>query len=157
MAEVLEIQEGTKREQYEGLLPQIKALVEDEEDVIANLANISAALKQQFDWFWVGFYVVKENQLVVGPFQGPIACTRIDFGKGVCGSSWKQEKTLIVDDVDQHSNHIACNPFSRSEIVVPIFKDQEVVAVLDVDSDRLSNFDEVDKEYLEKLVQLIRF
>ncbi len=157
MAEDLHIETGTKEEQYLSLIPQIKGLLTGEDDLIANLANVAAALKEQFNWLWVGFYLVKNNELVLGPFQGPVACTRIKKGRGVCGSSWLQVKTLIVDDVEKFPGHIACSSSSRSEIVVPIFKQNEVVAVLDVDSIELAMFNEVDKKYLEQLVQLLNF
>lgn len=155
MSEVLNILEGTKAEQYEALLPQIEALVGAETDVIANLANITAVLKAQFNWFWVGFYLVKNDELVLGPFQGPLACTRIKKGKGVCGTSWQHAATIIVPDVDQFPGHIACSSASRSEIVVPILKNNEVVAVLDVDSELLGHFDETDQLYLERLARFI--
>jgi L-methionine (R)-S-oxide reductase len=157
MAEELNTITGNKQEQYESLLPQIEALVTHEKDLIANLANVTAALKQQFGWLWTGFYLVKGNELVLGPFQGPIACTRIQKGKGVCGTSWAKEETLIVPDVDQFPGHIACSSLSRSEIVVPVFKHNEVVAILDVDSDTLNQFDETDKIFLERIVNLIAF
>ena len=144
----------TKEEKYQSLLPQIQKLINNEPDVIANLANIAAALKQAFGFFWVGFYIVKENELVLGPFQGPIACTRIAFGKGVCGTAWKERRTIIVPDVEQFPGHIACSSESKSEIVVPLFENGEVVGVLDVDSDRLNEFDEIDAEYLEKILLL---
>ena len=157
MAEELIISNSTdKRERYKTLIPQIEALVADEKDVVANLSNIAAALKQAMDFFWVGFYLVKENQLVLGPFQGPIACTRINFGKGVCGTSWKEKKTILVPDVEQFPGHIACSSASRSEIVLPAFdKNGEVALVLDVDSDQLNDFDAVDQEELEKLMKII--
>jgi hypothetical protein len=151
MAENLVINQGSKEEQYQTLLPQIKSLTGAETDVVANLANIAAALKQTFGFFWVGFYRVKEDMLVLGPFQGPLACTRIRFGKGVCGTAWKEAKTLVVPDVDVFPGHIACSSDSKSEIVVPVIKDEKVVAVLDIDSDSLNSFDEVDACYLEKL------
>ncbi|MEC8567898.1 MAG: GAF domain-containing protein, partial [Pseudomonadota bacterium] len=125
MAEELILQQGQKAEQYQSIIPQIQAIIEDETDVIANLANICAALKQQFDWFWIGFYLVKDNELVLGPFQGPIACTRIAIGRGVCGSAWQQQQVIIVPDVDQFPGHIACSSASRSEIVLPIMKNGE--------------------------------
>jgi L-methionine (R)-S-oxide reductase len=152
MAEDLNIIKGTKEEQYEALIPQIKALTEGESDLTANLANIAAALKEQFGWFWVGFYWVKDNQLVLAPFQGPVACTRINKGKGVCGASWAQAETLIVPDVEAFPGHIACSSLSKSEIVVPVIRNGEVVGVLDVDSSELNEFDEIDKFYLEKLI-----
>ena len=142
---------------YISLSPQIKSLIEGEVDLVANLANVAAALKEAFNFFWVGFYIVKNNQLVLGPFQGPIACTRIAYGKGVCGTSWKDKKTIIVDDVNQFPGHIACSSLSQSEIVVPIIRNNEVVAVLDVDSDELSQFDEIDKKYLSKIVEYLNF
>ena len=157
MAEDLLILKGTKQEQYESLLPQIIGLLEGETDLIANLANISAALKEQFGWFWVGFYLVKVDELVLGPFQGPVACTRIRKGRGVCGSSWQQATTLVVPDVELFPGHIACSSLSRSEIVVPLIHDGEVVGVLDVDSSELDQFDETDKLYLEKIVSLINW
>lgn len=155
MAEDLIILTGSKREQYESLIPQITGLLEGETDLVANLANIVAALKEQFQWFWVGFYLVKDGELVLGPFQGPVACTRIRKGRGVCGSSWEQAQTLIVPDVEKFPGHIACSSLSRSEIVVPLFKGNEVWGVLDVDSSALDQFDETDQFYLEKIVQLI--
>ncbi|WP_439473894.1 GAF domain-containing protein [Algoriphagus formosus] len=145
--------EANKAEKYEAILPQIEALISGEPDLYANLANISAVLKQGFDFFWVGFYLVKEEQLVLGPFQGPLACTRIAFGKGVCGTAWKEGKTQLVPDVDAFPGHIACSSASRSEIVVPVLKNGEVKMVLDVDSDQLNDFDEVDQAYLEQLCQ----
>ena len=144
----------TKAEQYQLLLPQIEALTTGEPDLTANLANTAAALRQAFGFFWVGFYVVKGDELVLGPFQGPIACTRIRHGKGVCGASWAQAQTMLVPDVDAFPGHIACSSDSKSEIVVPIIKDGEVVAVLDVDSDRLNDFDHDDQAALEQLMQL---
>jgi len=141
----------TKEKLYQALLPQIQELVKDEPDLIANLANISAVLKQTFGFFWVGFYIVKGNELVLGPFQGPIACTRISFGKGVCGTAWKERRTVIVPNVEQFPGHIACSSESKSEIVVPLFENGEVVGVLDIDSDRLNEFDEIDAKYLEKI------
>jgi L-methionine (R)-S-oxide reductase len=157
MAEDLTIISGTKQEQYEALLPQIKGLLEGENDLIANLANVAAALKEQFGWFWVGFYLVKKDELVLGPFQGPVACTRIKKGRGVCGSSWAQAKTLIVPDVEKFPGHIACSSLSKSEIVVPLFYNGEVVGVLDVDSDQLNQFDTTDQNYLEQIIRLVSF
>jgi GAF domain-containing protein len=167
MSEDLHIAAGSKTEQYESLIPQIKGLLEGETDLIANLANITAALKEQFGWFWVGFYLVKpvtiktsagrENELVVAPFQGPVACTRIKKGKGVCGTSWKEEKTIIVPDVEKFPGHIACSSLSRSEIVVPVIRNNKVVAVLDADSDHLNHFDETDRIFLEEIAELIKF
>src|SRR6186713_278528 len=154
MAEDLLITKGTKEEQYESLLPQIKALLEGEPDLIANLANITGALKEQFNWLWVGFYLVKNDELVLGPFQGPVACTRIKKGRGVCGTSWAQKKTLIVPDVEKFPGHIACSSLSRSEIVIPVIRNEMVVAVLDVDSSALNEFDITDQYYLEQMVDL---
>jgi len=157
MAEDLAISRGTKEEQYENLLPQIAAIIEGEQDLIANLANIAAALKEQFNWLWVGFYIVKNNELVVGPFQGPVACTRIKKGKGVCGTSWDQKKTLIIENVEEFPGHIACSSLSKSEIVLPVIRNDEVIAVLDCDSKMLGDFDKRDKLYLEKLIEMIDF
>ena len=157
MAEDLSIVQGTKEEKYQSVIPQIKALVEGEPDLVANLANIVAALMEQFGWLWVGFYLVKENQLVLAPFQGPVACTRIRKGKGVCGTSWEKAITVIVPDVEKFPGHIACSSKSRSEIVVPIIRDNKVMGVLDVDSDKLAAFDEADKQFLEEIVDLIIF
>ena len=154
---ILSNKNSTKEDVYISLTPQIKALIDGEVDLVANLANVAAALKEAFDFFWVGFYIVKNNQLVLGPFQGPIACTRIGYGKGVCGTSWKENKTIIVDDVNEFPGHIACSSLSQSEIVVPIARNNEVVAVLDVDSDKLSQFDEVDQKYLSQIVEYINF
>lgn len=155
MAENLIITEGDKEQQYRTLFPQIEALLAGETDTTANMANVAAALKQMFDFFWVGFYVVKEDMLVLAPFQGPIACTRIRHGKGVCGTAWKEAKTLIVPDVEQFPGHIACNSASRSEIVVPVIREGKVMAVLDIDSDKLDSFDEVDASYLERICGLL--
>jgi L-methionine (R)-S-oxide reductase len=158
MAEDLNITTSTnKAEQYLSLTPQIEALLTGEPDLVANMANVCAALKEQFKWFWVGFYLVKNDELVLGPFQGPVACTRIGLGRGVCGAAWQQEKTLIVPDVDAFPGHIACTSASRSEIVVPVFNDGKVVAVLDVDSDELDQFDETDAQYLQQIVELVNF
>ncbi len=156
MAENLTISGNTKEEKYESLLPQLRALVEGEKDLTANLANIVAALRQTFGFFWVGFYLVKENELVLGPFQGPVACTRIGHNKGVCGTSWANAETIIVDDVDKFPGHIACSSDSKSEIVVPVFnKEKKVVAVLDVDGDKYAMFNNSDKLYLEKIAGLV--
>lgn len=152
MSEDLSIIKGTKEEQYVALLPQVKALITGEPDLVANLANLAAALKEQFGWLWVGFYLVKEDELVLGPFQGPVACTRIRKGRGVCGSSWADAKTLIVRDVEKFPGHIACSSLSRSEIVVPIIKDGVVLGVLDADSADLDTYDEIDQRYLEEMV-----
>jgi GAF domain-containing protein len=156
MAEELVIATSAdKAERYKTLIPQIESLVAGETDFVANLSNIAAALKQTMDFFWVGFYLVKENQLVLGPFQGPIACTRINFGKGVCGTSWKEKKTILVPDVEEFPGHIACSSASKSEIVLPAFKNNEVTLVLDVDSDKLNDFDETDREALEKVMRIV--
>ncbi len=144
-----------KKTKYDTLLPQLQSLLADEQDIIANLANVAAALKQTMDFYWVGFYLVKEDQLVLGPFQGPIACTRINFGKGVCGTSWKEKSTIVVPNVDEFPGHIACSSGSRSEIVLPAFKNDNVVLVLDVDSDKLNDFDDTDRTALEKVMRLI--
>jgi L-methionine (R)-S-oxide reductase len=164
MAEDLQIITGSKAEIYQSLIPQIKALLHGEPDVIANVANVTAALKEQFNWLWVGFYLVKpsgsntaEQELVLGPFQGPVACTRIKKGRGVCGASWQQAATLIVPDVEKFPGHIACSSLSRSEIVIPVIQNNEVIAVLDVDSELLNHFDETDKKYLEEIIAAINF
>lgn len=149
-------QNQPKDARYRELLPQLQSLVEGETDFIANLANVAAALKDVFGWWWVGFYIVRENQLVLGPFQGPVACTRIGFGKGVCGTAWKEKRSILVPDVNQFPGHIACSSASVSEIVVPVFnKENEVIAVLDVDSERYEVLDEVDVVWLEKIVLLM--
>ena len=155
MAENLIINGENKRELYETLLPQLQSLTAGETDVVANMANVAAALKQTFDFFWVGFYLVKEEELVLGPFQGPIACTRIRFGRGVCGTAWKEARTLIVPDVEQFPGHIACSSDSKSEIVVPILQQGEVVGVLDIDSNELDSFDTIDARYLEEICTYI--
>lgn len=157
MAEDLNILQGTKEEQYQSLLPQIKGLLEGENDLIANLAIVAAALKEQFNWLWVGFYLVRNDELVVGPFQGPVACTRIKQGRGVCGTSWASEKTLIVPDVEKFPGHIACSSLSRSEIVVPIIRNNEVVAVFDADSADLDHFDTTDEKHLKDILDEISF
>ena len=151
MAEDLLVARGTKEEQYRSLLPQIKALISGETDLIANMGNIIAALKEQFAWLWVGFYLVKKDELVLGPFQGPIACTRIQKERGVCGACWTQKKTLIVPDVEKFPGHIYCSSSSVSEIVIPLIRNDEVWAVLDVDSKELSAFDEIDQRFLEEI------
>ena len=157
MAEDLTIVTGGKTEQYKSLIPQIKGLLDGEPDLIANLANICGALKEQFGWLWVGFYLVKKDELVLGPFQGPVACTRIQKGRGVCGTSWAKAETLIVPDVEKFPGHITCSSLSKSEIVVPIIRNNEVLAVLDADSEELNHFDETDQRYLEEIVALISF
>ena len=156
MAEDLSIVTSvSKEDQYLSLIPQIKGLLTGETDQIANLANIAAALKEQFNWFWVGFYLVKGEELVLGPFQGPVACTRIKKGRGVCGSSWERSEVLIVPDVDEFPGHIACATASRSEIVLPIYNGTKIIGVLDVDSEHLAYFDEVDARYLEQVLELL--
>ena len=161
MAEDLTIVRGDKTERYESLIPQIRALLEGETDWIANLANVAAALKEQFGWLWVGFYLVKKDpftakeQLVVGPFQGPVACTRIQRGQGVCGACWEKAATLIVPDVEAFPGHIACSSLSRSEIVVPVFNKEGVIGVLDIDSEHADFFDEKDRQYLEEIAALL--
>ena len=167
MAEDLLIAKGTKEEQYESLLPQIQALLEGEPDLIANLANITGALKEQFNWLWIGFYLVKpsftkasegdDDELVLGPFQGPVACTRIKKGRGVCGASWARAETLIVPDVEKFPGHIACSSLSKSEIVVPIIRGNKVIGVLDADSIELNQYDKIDQKYLEMIIELINF
>ncbi len=144
-----------KIEQYELLYEQVKALINKESDIIANMANVAAIIHETFNFWWTGFYRVIDNELVLGPFQGPIACTRIAYGRGVCGTAWKEKKTIVVEDVHQFPGHIACSNASKSEIVVPIFKNNQVVAVLDIDSEKLATFDNIDKEWLEKLVELL--
>lgn len=156
MAESLFINyNSSKQEKYQSLLPQLKSLIEGEQDTIANMANISAALKMAFGFFWVGFYIVKREELVLGPFQGTIACTRIKYGKGVCGTSWKEKRTVIVEDVNQFPGHIACDSSSQSEIVIPLFNKNEVISVLDIDSEHLNHFDETDSYYLQQIVELL--
>ena len=153
--------EGGKKEIYEAIIPQIKAVVSGESDDIANMANIAAILKEAFDMLWVGFYIVKSDNsiygssLVLGPFQGPLACSRIAYGKGVCGASWRDKLTLIVPDVEKFPGHIACSSLSRSEIVIPLIKNEEVAAILDIDSKDLDSFDEIDAAYLESIVELL--
>ena len=156
MAEDLTIaKNGTKEEQYISLIPQIEALLYGETDQIANLANVCAALKEQFNWFWVGFYLIKNEELVLGPFQGPVACTRIKRGKGVCGASWEKNEILIVPNVDEFPGHIACASASKSEIVLPLYKGENIIGVLDVDSEYLAHFDEVDAKYLDQIIKLL--
>ncbi|MBB2952891.1 GAF domain-containing protein [Sphingobacterium sp. JUb56] len=155
MAEDLTIKKGTKEEQYIALLPQIKGLITGETNQIANLANIAAALKEQFNFFWVGFYLIEGEQLVLAPFQGPVACTRIQYGRGVCGTSWKENRTIIVPNVDEFPGHIACSSLSKSEIVIPIYKGNNIIGILDVDSSELNDFDAVDEQYLTEIVALL--
>lgn len=146
---------ASRKEKYEVLLPQLHALVEGEEDLIANVANIIAALKETLEVLWIGIYFVKNNMLVLGPFQGPVACTRIALGKGVCGASWKEKKTIIVSDVDQFPGHITCSSLSKSEIVLPGLKNGEVVFVLDLDSIKFNDFDKTDEHYLQQVIAII--
>lgn len=153
MSENLIVNNGTKAEKYLSLIPQIKALIGNETDTIANMANVTAALKETFGFFWVGFYTVKNEELVLAPFQGPIACTRIKKGEGVCGTSWAELRTILVPNVEDFPGHIACSSLSKSEIVVPLFKNDEVIGVLDVDSDQLNDFDETDQKYLNELCE----
>ena len=155
MAENLYTADGSKEERYKALLPQIKSLVDNETDEIANMANISAMLSATFGFFWTGFYRVVGDELVLGPFQGPLACTRIKKGRGVCGTAWQEERVLIVPDVDLFPGHIACSSLSRSEIVVPLIKDSVVTAVLDIDSENLETFDETDARYLLEIARLL--
>ena len=154
MAEDLLISQGTKEQQYQTLLPQIKGLLTGETNAVANMANICAALKEQFNFFWVGFYLVANNELVLGPFQGPVACTRIAYNRGVCGSAWAQQETLIVPNVEEFPGHIACSSLSKSEIVIPIIKDGKCIGVLDVDSQELDSFDLIDKKYLIAILEV---
>ncbi|SDF71551.1 GAF domain-containing protein [Pedobacter terrae] len=156
MAEDLVItKDASKESQYQSIIPQIEALLYGETDFVANMANVAAALKEQFGWFWVGFYLVKQDELVLGPFQGPVACTRIKKGKGVCGTSWAQAKTIIVPDVEEFPGHIACASASKSEIVLPLVVNDEVIGVLDVDSEMLNTFDETDLIYLEQVIAVL--
>ncbi len=158
MAEDIEITGTTKEEKYRSLLPQIKGLLEGEPDTIANMANICAALKFGLNFFWVGFYLIKDEQLVLGPFQGPVACTRIHKGKGVCGTSWQNNEVLIVDDVDLFPGHIACSSLSRSEIVLPVYNSKkEIIGVFDVDSEHLASFDKTDELYLKQILDTLVF
>jgi GAF domain-containing protein len=155
MAEDLMISQGNKTEKYRNIIPQIQALVESEPDSIANMANITASLKEQFGWLWVGFYLVRQDQLVLGPFQGPVACTRIRKGRGVCGTCWEKAQTIIVPDVSAFPGHIACSSLSNSEIVLPIIKEGSVIGVLDVDSEKYNDFDETDQQGLEQVLGFI--
>jgi GAF domain-containing protein len=155
MAEDLKIIQGSKEQQYISLIPQIKSLIEGENNMIANMANICAALKEQFGWLWVGFYLVENDELVLGPFQGPVACTRIQKGKGVCGAAWQNAQTILVPDVEKFPGHIACSSLSKSEIVLPVFSKNEIIGVLDVDSIRLNEFDEIDQKYLEEILLIL--
>ncbi|MEY4053050.1 MAG: GAF domain-containing protein [Chitinophagia bacterium] len=155
MAEDLTITKGDKKTQYESLIPQIQGLLSGETNLIANLGNIAAALKEQFNWLWVGFYWVIEDELILGPFQGPVACTRIKKGRGVCGTAWEKASTIIVDDVEKFPGHIACSSSSKSEIVLPVIKEGKIQGVLDIDSSELAQFDEIDQHYLEKILAMI--
>lgn len=158
MAEDLHINASTKEEKYQQLFPQIKSLIEGEPDLVANMGNICAALKYGMNFFWVGFYLIQHNELVLGPFQGPVACTRIQKGKGVCGSAWQKNEVIIVEDVDQFPGHIACSSLSKSEIVLPIYNSKkEIIGVLDVDSDQYQTFDRTDEEWLKRIMMLISF
>ena len=158
MADDLKLTATTKEEKYIELIPQIKALMDGEKDSLANMANICAALKYGMNFFWIGFYLVKENQWVLGPFQGPVACTRINMGKGVCGTSWQNKETIIVEDVEAFPGHIACSSLSKSEIVLPLLNAKNtVVGVLDVDSDSLNSFDKIDELYLSQIINLLKF
>ncbi|MBR1626983.1 MAG: GAF domain-containing protein [Bacteroidales bacterium] len=154
MAENLIIEGSTKEEKYANLFPQIKSVLSAERDMIANMANVCSMLHETFNFFWTGFYRVIDGELVLSPFQGPLACTRIKKGRGVCGTAWQEEKTLIVPDVDKFDGHIACSSLSKSEIVVPVFRNKEIFAVLDIDSKELNTFDDTDKQWLEKIVAL---
>lgn len=157
MAEDLQISGGDKKGQYLSLIPQIQSLVQPEPDLVANMANTCAALKEQFNFLWIGFYLANEHELVLGPFQGPVACTRIAYGRGVCGTAWKEQKTLIIPDVDAFPGHIACSSLSRSEIVIPLWSDGRIAGVLDADSDQPAAFDETDEMYLKQIMRLIGF
>ena len=145
-----------KNENYQLLLAQVRAIVKDETDAVANMANVAALIQETFHFWWTGFYRVVDNQLVLGPFQGPVACTRIGFGKGVCGTSWKEKRTIVVEDVEQFPGHIACSSESRSEIVVPLLKGDEVIGVLDIDSEKLATFDTTDKKWLEQIAEVVQ-
>lgn len=157
MAEDLVVSKGDKYEQYSSLMPQVQALLQGETDLVANMANLVAALKEQFNFFWIGFYLVKGEELVLGPFQGPVACTRIAKGRGVCGTAWEKMETLIVPDVEKFPGHIACSSLSKSEIVIPILHQDQVCGVLDVDSDQLEAFDDIDAQFLKDMIQLINW
>ncbi len=157
MAEELIISNSDKAEKYQILLPQIEALISHESNWIANLANVCAALNMTFNWLWIGFYIVRDEQLVLGPFQGPLACSRIQYGKGVCGAAWQTELTQVVPNVEEFAGHIACSSLAKSEIVVPIHNPaRKVVGVLDIDSSEYNTFDEIDKYYLEKLIDILQ-
>jgi len=145
----------SKHEDYKLLLAQVKAMVKNESDTVANMANVAALIQEAFHFWWTGFYRVIGEQLVLGPFQGPVACTRIGFGKGVCGTAWKEKRTIVVEDVEQFPGHIACSSESKSEIVVPLLKNNEVIGVLDIDSERLATFDATDKEWLEQIAEVV--
>ena len=153
--ETLTISGNSKQEKYTSLLPQVQAVMDSSVDIIANMANMAAMLHETFGFWWTGFYRVIGDELMLGPFQGPLACTRIAYGRGVCGTAWKEKRTIVVPDVEQFPGHIACSSASRSEIVVPVFQDGKVIAVLDIDSDQLATFNETDVEYLERMVDLL--
>ena len=155
MAEHLEIANGTKAERYALLTRQIEAVVAGENDLIARMANVASMIHHTFGYWWTGFYRVEGNELILGPFQGPLACTRIAFGRGVCGTAWREKRTIVVPDVEQFEGHIACSSASRSEIVVPIWRDREIIAVLDIDSCDLATFDAVDQEWLERIAEIL--
>ena len=155
MAENLIIAEGGKEQKYELLYKQIEALVQDESDPIANMANMAAMIHHTFGFWWTGFYRVVGDELVLGPFQGPLACSRISYGRGVCGTAWEEQRTQVVPDVEQFPGHIACSSLSRSEIVVPVWKEDKIIAVLDIDSEHLATFDTTDQKWLEKIVDLL--
>lgn len=156
MAEELIVASGGKVERYEVLVAQVEALLAGEDDVVANMANVAAMIHHTFDFWWTGFYRVVEGELILGPFQGPLACSRIGYGRGVCGTAWKEGRTVVVEDVEQFPGHIACSSLSRSEIVVPLWRDEEVVGVLDIDSRELATFDDVDARWLERIVGMMR-
>lgn len=157
MAESIAVTGADKKEKYESLIPQIRALLTGEDDPIANMANVCAALKYGMNFFWVGFYLVKNNQLVLGPFQGPVACTRIHKGKGVCGTAWQTNNVIIVEDVDKFPGHIACSSLSKSEIVLPVYDKDQIAGVLDIDSDAYASFDKTDELYLKQIINLLVF
>ena len=155
MAENLIIAEGGKEQKYELLYKQIEAIVQGESDQIANMANVAAMIHHTFGFWWTGFYRVAGDELVLGPFQGPLACSRISYGRGVCGTAWEEQRTQVVPDVEQFPGHIACSSLSRSEIVVPVWKEDKIIAVLDIDSEHLATFDTTDQKWLEKIVDLL--
>ncbi len=156
MAEEFKIYTGSKEERYKLLFAEAEAMLRDESDEIASMANLAAMIDQTFGFWWTGFYRVLDEELVLGPFQGPVACTRIGYGRGVCGTAWREEQTIIVEDVEKFPGHIACSSLSRSEIVVPVWRDNTICAVLDIDSEHLATFDSTDREWLEKIVALLK-